>query len=77
MECELCVPMDVVTENSLAYVRYDSNSLSRGHVLVVPKRHVADFFEMNIEEQAAILELLNDAQARFRSSIAPTDTTSA
>jgi len=57
--CELCTPRDVVLENDLAYARYDSNSLSRGHVIVVPKRHVADFFEMDGAEQAAVLQLLN------------------
>jgi diadenosine tetraphosphate (Ap4A) HIT family hydrolase len=44
--CELCSRQEVLLENALAYVRYDSNSLSRGHVLVIPKRHVADFFDM-------------------------------
>jgi diadenosine tetraphosphate (Ap4A) HIT family hydrolase len=62
MDCELCTPNDVLVENALAYVRHDNNSLSRGHVLIVPKRHVADFFEMSAEEQSAILELLNDAK---------------
>jgi len=60
--CELCAPADVVLENALAYVRYDSNSLSRGHVLVIPKRHVADFFDMTAAEQAAIVDLLNQAK---------------
>ena len=59
--CELCSPNEVVFENALAYVRYDNNSLSRGHVLVVPKRHVADFFDMTQEEQSAVLALLNQA----------------
>jgi diadenosine tetraphosphate (Ap4A) HIT family hydrolase len=60
--CELCTPHEVVHENELAYVRYDSNSLSRGHVLVVPKRHVANFFDMTPEEQSAVLALLNQAR---------------
>ena len=60
--CELCTPADVVIENALAYVRYESNSLSRGHVIAVPKRHVADYFEMTGEEQAAIQGLLNEAR---------------
>jgi len=60
--CELCEPAEVVIENEAAYVRYDGNSLSRGHVLVVPKRHVADFFEMNGAEQGAVLDLLNRAR---------------
>lgn len=58
-DCELCVVEEAIFENDLAYARYDSNSLSRGHMLVVPKRHVADFFQMSAEEQAAVLELLN------------------
>jgi diadenosine tetraphosphate (Ap4A) HIT family hydrolase len=60
------VPNDVVAENSLAYVRHDNNSLSRGHVLVVPRRHVASFFDMTIEEHSAILELLNEAQKKIQ-----------
>ena len=49
----------MVAENAAAYARYDSNSLAPGHVIVVPRRHVADFFEMTAAEQAAVLELLN------------------
>ena len=60
MSCELCTPADVVAENGLAYARYDSNSLGRGHVIVVPRRHVADFFQMTAEEQGALLALLNE-----------------
>ena len=61
-ECELCAPQSVLSENKLAYVRADNHALSRGHVLVVPKRHVADFFEMTHAEQVAILDLLRDAR---------------
>jgi diadenosine tetraphosphate (Ap4A) HIT family hydrolase len=69
--CELCAPADVVVENSLAYARYDSNSLSRGHVLVIPRRHVADFFEMTAAEQAGILELLNKAKELIARKYSP------
>jgi diadenosine tetraphosphate (Ap4A) HIT family hydrolase len=61
MSCELCAPAQVLAENAAAYARYDSNSLARGHVIIVPRRHVADFFDMTAEEQAAVLELLNKA----------------
>ena len=60
--CELCTPSDVVLESDLAYARYDSNSLSRGHILVIPKRHVASFFDMTEAEQAAVLHLLNQSE---------------
>lgn len=60
--CELCTPAEVILEGDLAYVRYDSNTLARGHVLVVPRRHVAGFFDMTAAEQAAVVGLLNRAQ---------------
>ena len=69
--CELCIPSEVVLENALAYVRFDSNSLSRGHVLVVPKRHVADFFDMTADEQSAVLALLNQAHGSIQTQHSP------
>ena len=69
--CELCAPGEVLRKNALAYVRYDNNSLSRGHVLVVPKRHVANFFDMTPEEQSAVLALLNDVHASMQQQHAP------
>lgn len=69
--CELCTPQDVVHENALAYVRIDNHSLSRGHVLVVPKRHVASFFDMTAEEQLAVLELLNKAHDSRQAECSP------
>ena len=60
--CELCTPAGVLLENELAYVRFDSNSLGRAHVLVIPRRHVASFFDMTTAEQSAVLGLLNEAQ---------------
>jgi diadenosine tetraphosphate (Ap4A) HIT family hydrolase len=60
--CELCEPRDVVFESQFAYVRYDSKPLAAGHVIVVPRRHVADFFAMSAAEQGSVLALLNRAR---------------
>jgi diadenosine tetraphosphate (Ap4A) HIT family hydrolase len=76
MECELCVPARVVAENAAAYACYERNSLAPGHVIVVPRRHVADFFEMTPAEQAAVLELLNTAR-RSRAARATSQTLAA
>lgn len=70
-QCELCLRHDVLLENSLAYVRHDNNSLSRGHVLVIPKRHVADFFDMTAEEQSAVLALLTKVQKSIQKQHSP------
>ncbi len=69
--CELCSPHEIVLEHALAYARYASNSLRRGHLLVIPKRHVADFFDMTPEEQGAVLDLLNQAQALIKKKHSP------
>jgi diadenosine tetraphosphate (Ap4A) HIT family hydrolase len=71
MDCELCAPAQVVAENEGAYARYDSNSLARGHVIIVPRRHVADFFDMTPAEQAAVLELLNRARRLVKRKHSP------
>jgi diadenosine tetraphosphate (Ap4A) HIT family hydrolase len=61
----------VLLESALAYVREDNHSLSRGHVLVVPRRHVASFFDMTGEEQAAVLALLGEAQRSIEKQHSP------
>jgi diadenosine tetraphosphate (Ap4A) HIT family hydrolase len=60
--CELCEPKEPVFESDFAYVRHEGNPLSEGHVIVVPKRHVADFFDMSGAEQGSVLALLNRAR---------------
>src|SRR6478752_8819377 len=69
--CELCKPDMVLIEDERAYVRLDNNSLSRGHVLVVPRRHVASFFDMTPEEQSAVLALLREIQASIQKEHSP------
>jgi diadenosine tetraphosphate (Ap4A) HIT family hydrolase len=69
--CELCKLDMLVLEDELAYVRFDNNSLSRGHVLVVPRRHVASFFDMTAQEKASVIELLDRAKAHIEVQFRP------
>jgi len=52
-------------------LRTDSHSLSPGHVIAVPKRHVADFFEMTPQEQVAVVELLREAHRLVETGHSP------
>jgi diadenosine tetraphosphate (Ap4A) HIT family hydrolase len=63
MDCELCSAEMALFGDDNAFVRYDNNSLSKGHVLIVPRRHVADFFEMTWAEKTSIIALLDRAKA--------------
>jgi diadenosine tetraphosphate (Ap4A) HIT family hydrolase len=69
--CPLCQEEDVILRNDYAYVRRDNFQLSRGHVLVVPIRHVAGYFDMTLEEKHAIVTLLDQAKALIESEHAP------
>ena len=69
--CELCILREVLLENGLAYARTDSRPLTRGHVLVIPKRHVASFFDMTLDEQSAVLSLLREAQSAVQKQHSP------
>ena len=71
MDCELCKEDMLLFGDDNAYARYDSNSLSKGHVLVVPRRHVADFFDMTWEEKISILTLLDKAKAQISREHSP------
>ncbi len=69
--CSLCTPEDVVLRNDLAYVRRDNFQLSPGHLLVIPLRHVADYFDMTLEEKHAVVTLLDQAKAFIEKEHSP------
>ena len=64
-ECPFCTMPDrrIVDTNTLAYVVRDAYPATAMHTLVIPKRHVADFFELTGAENNAVLRLLADAKA--------------
>ena len=37
-------------ENNLAFASYDSYPVSKHHCLIIPKRHIKDFFDLTTEE---------------------------
>ena len=45
-------------ENKLAYSSYDSYPVSEHHCLVIPKRHIKDYFDLTNEELLACNNLI-------------------
>ncbi|MBF0618577.1 MAG: HIT domain-containing protein [Candidatus Omnitrophica bacterium] len=64
-ECIFCKNLPKVMENELAYVLFDINPVSRGHALIIPKRHFEQIFDASREESAAIKELMMRMKARI------------
>ena len=48
----------IAHENNLAYSSYDTYPVSEQHCLIIPKRHVADYFELSNEELIACNDLI-------------------
>ena len=49
---------DIAYENELAYVSYDTYPVSDQHCLIIPKRHVIDYFKLSNEELIACNDLI-------------------
>ena len=48
----------ITHSNELAYTSYDTYPVSKYHCLIIPKRHVADYFELTNDELIACNDLI-------------------
>ncbi|NJF25271.1 HIT family protein [Thermococcus sp. Bubb.Bath] len=73
MECPFCKPeMEVVLyEDSLIRILADSYPASRGHMLVVPRRHVERWMELTEEEKGALIRGVEIAMSALSESLNP------
>ena len=57
--CNIGEHVEVLFKADTAMAILDSFPISPGHTLVIPKRHVADYFELTFEEQNELWQLVN------------------
>jgi len=50
---------DIEEENNLSYASYDSYPVSKNHCLIIPKRHVSEYFDLTKEEIIACNDLIS------------------
>ena len=59
--CLFCIdPRGVTIQHELAYSARDSYPASPGHTLIIPRRHVASFFDLTPEEVAGCMDLIKE-----------------
>jgi len=58
-KCPFCTIPGWTLENEFAQMRADANPISLGHALIVTKRHIADYFELDPAEIKGLWELVN------------------
>jgi len=71
--CPFCnLPADrILDESDGAVVIRDAYPVSPGHTLVVPKRHIGSFFDLEPSEQAELMGLLRRAKERIDEEFRP------
>ena len=66
--CLFCVLPDdvrIVDGNELAVAFYDKFPVTAYHTLIIPRRHIADYFELTNEEHEAIHALMQRQRDRL------------
>ncbi len=64
VQCVFCVPQAerVFLENELGFALWDAFPVTERHALIVPRRHVRDYFSLTSEELLACDDLLRQAR---------------
>ncbi len=57
--CNLRENVELISETATAVAFLDSFPVSQGHTLIIPKRHIANYFDLTIHEQRALWLLVN------------------
>jgi len=73
-ECFFCNCInnkDYLLENNYAIARFDDFPVNNGHLEVIPKRHIKDWWETTKEERIAIFELIDEAKKIIDEKYAP------
>ena len=72
-ECPFCniAAGTIIASNEYCIAFHDGFPVSPGHTLIIPRRHVADFFDMTEAEISAMNTLLREVKKRLDSELHP------
>jgi len=73
-DCPFCNPnseRELILESATAYAIFDKFPVSDGHILIIPKRHCCDYFELTFKEQSACWFMLNKVKQILQTKFNP------
>lgn len=73
-ECPFCAPSkeaELIVESAQAYSILDKYPVNPGHALIIPKRHVSDYFELSFKEQSSCIFMLNKVKELIQKRFNP------
>lgn len=60
--CRVESDREIIAFSALSLAFFDGFPVSPGHALIIPRRHVASFFDLTKEEQQDMLNLADDVK---------------
>ena len=72
MNCPFCQANNsILAETKLSFARLDNFPVSKGHALVIPKRHVTTIWELTAEEYADVFILMKQVKDVIQNKFDP------
>jgi diadenosine tetraphosphate (Ap4A) HIT family hydrolase len=72
MNCPFCkCNHSILTDTKLSFAIFDNFPVSRGHTLVIPRRHVATVWELTGDEYADIFDLVKQVEEIVQNKFNP------
>lgn len=69
--CNLEVERELILESATAYAMFDKFPVNKGHILIIPKKHCANYFDLTFREQSACWFMLNRVKEIIQSEFNP------
>lgn len=71
-QCIFCtLETEVLVENALSQAFFDKYPVNKGHVLIIPKRHLATLFEATSEEMMSLWKLIEEVKEELNKRFHP------
>lgn len=70
--CPFCnLDRIIITESESSFAIFDGFPVSKGHALIIPKNHCANYFELSFKEQYDCMALLNEVKMIIQKKFNP------
>jgi len=63
--CHLATTVEIICESDKCVAFYDGFPVSPGHALIIPRRHVASYFDLTRQEREAMTQMMLDVKLKL------------
>lgn len=71
VQCPFCGQTDFLLESENIFVKRDAYPVSPGHLLIIPKRHFANYFDCTNDEQDELWTMVAQAKSLLEKECSP------